>query len=97
MSADFWLCLRKFSGQADRGRLAGQQREFKFHRKSAAQAKRDILGLISAFRPHGFAIFSDLTCKQNESKMLYLTYRHKFIKLLQIRNFPFALMLCEAK
>ena len=36
-SADFWLCLRKFCGQADRGRLAGQRREFKFHRKSAAQ------------------------------------------------------------
>ena len=35
-SADFWLCLRKFCGQADRGRLAGQRREFKFHRKSAA-------------------------------------------------------------
>ena len=23
-SADFWLCLRKFCGEADRGRLAGQ-------------------------------------------------------------------------
>ena len=36
-SADFWLYLRKFCGQADRGGLAGQRREFKFHRKSAAQ------------------------------------------------------------
>ena len=36
-SADFWLCLRKFCGKADRGRLAGQRREFKIHRKSTAQ------------------------------------------------------------
>ena len=36
-SADFWLCLRKFCGKADRGRLAGQQRELKTHRKSIAQ------------------------------------------------------------
>ena len=36
-SADFWLCLRKFCGKADRGRLAGQRREFKTHRKSTAQ------------------------------------------------------------
>ena len=36
-SADFLLCLRKFCGQADRGRLAGQRREFKIHRKSTAQ------------------------------------------------------------
>ena len=36
-SADFWLCLRKFCGEADRGRLAGQWREFKTHRKSTAQ------------------------------------------------------------
>ena len=36
-SADFLLCLRKFCGQADRGRLAGQQREFKIYRKSTAQ------------------------------------------------------------
>merc|ERR1711884_112479 len=36
-SADFRLCLRKFCGQADRGRLAWQRREFKIHRKSTAQ------------------------------------------------------------
>ena len=36
-SADFWLCLRKFCGEADRGRLAGQWREFKTYRKSTAQ------------------------------------------------------------
>ena len=36
-SADFWLRLRKFCGEADRGRLAGQRREFKIHRKSTAQ------------------------------------------------------------
>ena len=36
-SADFWLCLSKFCGEADRGRLAGQRREFKIHRKSTAQ------------------------------------------------------------
>ena len=36
-SADFWLCLCKFCGEADRGRLAGQQREFKTYRKSTAQ------------------------------------------------------------
>ena len=33
----FWLCLRKFCWEADRGRLAGQRREFKTHRKSTAQ------------------------------------------------------------
>ena len=36
-SADFWLCLHKLCGKADRGRLARQQREFKTHRKSTAQ------------------------------------------------------------
>ena len=36
-SADFWLCLCKFCGVADRGRLAGQRREFKTYRKSTAQ------------------------------------------------------------
>ena len=36
-SADFWLCLHKFCGEADRGRLAGQWREFKTYRKSTAQ------------------------------------------------------------
>ena len=36
-SADFRLCLHKFCGEADRGRLAGQRREFKTYRKSAAQ------------------------------------------------------------
>ena len=36
-SADFWLRLRKSCGKADRGRLAGQRREFKLHRKSTAQ------------------------------------------------------------
>ena len=36
-SADVWLCLRKFYGKADRGRLAGQRREFKIHRKNTAQ------------------------------------------------------------
>ena len=38
ISADFWLCLRKFCGEADRGRLAGQRREFKIQRKSTAQS-----------------------------------------------------------
>ena len=38
-SADFWLCLHKFSGKADRGRLARQRREFKIHRKSTPQHK----------------------------------------------------------
>ena len=32
------LYLRKFCGKADRGRLAGQRREFKTYRKSTAQA-----------------------------------------------------------
>ena len=36
-SADFWLCLRKFCGEADRGRLDWQQREFKTYKKSTAQ------------------------------------------------------------
>ena len=36
-SADFWLCLRKFCGEADRGKLAGQWWEFKIYRKSTAQ------------------------------------------------------------
>ena len=36
-SADFWLCLRKFCGEADKRRLAGQRREFKTYRKSTAQ------------------------------------------------------------
>ena len=36
-TADFWLCLRKFWSEADRGRLPGQRREFKTHRKSTAQ------------------------------------------------------------
>ena len=36
-SADFWLCLRKFCVEADRGRLAGQGREFITYRKSTAQ------------------------------------------------------------
>ena len=36
-SADFVLCLCKFCGKADRGRLAGQRRQFKIHRKSTAQ------------------------------------------------------------
>ena len=40
-SADFWLCLRKFCGEADRGRLAGQRREFKTRRKSTAQLRTD--------------------------------------------------------
>ena len=40
-SADFWLCLHKLCGKADRGRLARQQREFKTHRKSTAQAMRE--------------------------------------------------------
>ena len=35
--ADFRLCLHKFCGEADRGRLAGQRGEFKTHRKSTAQ------------------------------------------------------------
>ena len=36
-SADFRLCLCKFCGKADRGRLAGQRWEFKTRRKSTAQ------------------------------------------------------------
>ena len=36
-SADFRLCLHKFCGEAERGRLAGQRREFKTYRKSTAQ------------------------------------------------------------
>ena len=52
-SADFWLCLRKFCGQADRGRLAGQRREFKIHRKSTAQVMtlRSNFGIFLSFRP----------------------------------------------
>ena len=37
-SADFWLCLHKFCGLADRGRLVGQWRKFKTCRKSTAQS-----------------------------------------------------------
>ena len=33
----FWLCLRKFCGEADRVRLAGQRQEFKTYWKSTAQ------------------------------------------------------------
>ena len=36
-SANFWVYLRKFCVKADIGRLAGQRREFKTHRKSTAQ------------------------------------------------------------
>ena len=39
-SADFRLCLHKFCGEADRGRLAWQRREFKTYRKSTAQSPR---------------------------------------------------------
>ena len=38
-SADFWLCLNKYCGEADRGRLAGQRQEFKNHRKSTVQLR----------------------------------------------------------
>ena len=49
-SADFWLCLRKFCGKADRGRLAGQRREFKIHRKSTAQEMTPVEGTDSDAR-----------------------------------------------
>ena len=40
-SADFWLCLCKFCGEADRGGLARQWREFKTYRKSTGQLMRE--------------------------------------------------------
>ena len=57
-SADFWLCLRKFCGEADRRRLAGQRREFKIHRKSTAQLMILFLAAIywQAFKEDPFKL-----------------------------------------
>ena len=52
-SADFWLCLRKFCGEAGRGRLAGQWREFKTDRKSTAQVVRCPVRVHPSRYPYG--------------------------------------------
>ena len=69
-SADFRLCLHKFCGEADRGRLAGQRGEFKTYRKSTAQLIDHTLPFAHCGRIFGSTSLI-LRLSKNTSKPLY--------------------------
>ena len=79
-SADFWLCSRKFCGKADRGRLAGQCREFKTYRKSTAQVM--VGASLCAFKRDGIG------------SELLISSRHGIIRLESDLSPSLSLSLC---
>ena len=76
--ADFRLCLCKLCSEADRGRLAGQRREFKTYRKSTPQLIIDHL--------HSYTLYCvDHTSHESHDKWFDYNTTSLFVNSIWVR------------